>query len=117
MLSSYFYSVGLLMDYDRSVLFANAYRYNAYPHTASNTSTIIRAAGYPFYGWMVRRSDANYLLKNWAPLGLVSPQTIYISDNMSIIVTTITVIKSSVDIFSDYYALYPYKLIVLCNKP
>ncbi|KAF2361233.1 Glycosyl transferase family 13 [Trinorchestia longiramus] len=64
---SYFQQCAILMDYDEKVMFVNAYRYHAFPHTALDPSVVLRAQSYPYYGWMVRRTDALYLLQNWIP--------------------------------------------------
>jgi len=59
------------MKVDNSIMAVNAYRYNAYSHTASDPSAILRVSGYPYYGWMIRRGDVRDWLDNWIPDELV----------------------------------------------
>ncbi|CAL4134766.1 unnamed protein product, partial [Meganyctiphanes norvegica] len=66
---SYFHQAAILLDFESdSLMCVNAYNYNAFPHSAHDPSKIYRVQSYPYYGWMVKRKEAESMLKNWAPL-------------------------------------------------
>ncbi|XP_069978504.1 protein O-linked-mannose beta-1,2-N-acetylglucosaminyltransferase 1-like [Penaeus vannamei] len=75
---SYFHQTALLMRFDDTVTIVNAYNYNAYPHTASDPTRIYRVQSYPYYGWMTRRSVAETMVKDWAPMDLDADWDLYI---------------------------------------
>nr|XP_027230651.1 protein O-linked-mannose beta-1,2-N-acetylglucosaminyltransferase 1-like [Penaeus vannamei] len=66
------------MRFDDTVTIVNAYNYNAYPHTASDPTRIYRVQSYPYYGWMTRRSVAETMVKDWAPMDLDADWDLYI---------------------------------------
>lgn len=70
----YFQQTASLLTSDPGLVCVNAYNFNAFSHTAQDSTRLYRVHSLPAYGWMVRREVAMEMVSKWPPFNMVSQE-------------------------------------------